>query len=139
MPMNRGAPGIRAGASSFGKPRVAWAEHGARLRRKANPRIAHPKCLSHPIQSFQRIVNISSDLEFVVFRDSLGEWRWRLMNQSRNAVLAFGATSFKTCEECVNAVYLVMGAHSASIRDGCSPEGAGVRFKSEGGTRPRVR
>jgi uncharacterized protein YegP (UPF0339 family) len=71
-------------------------------------------------------VNTSSDLEFVVFRDSLGEWRWRLMDKSRNGVLAFGAASFKTCEECVNAIYVVMGTHSASIRDACVPEGAGV-------------
>jgi uncharacterized protein YegP (UPF0339 family) len=70
-------------------------------------------------------VNISYDLEFVVFRDSLGEWRWRLMNKSANAVLAFGATSFKTCEECVNAIYVVMGTHSASIRDGATSDGAG--------------
>ena len=61
------------------------------------------------------------------------------MNQSRNAVLAFGATSFKTCEECVNAVYLVMGAHSATIRNGCSPESGSMPFKSEGTVRSRSR
>jgi uncharacterized protein YegP (UPF0339 family) len=70
-------------------------------------------------------VNISCDLEFVVFRDSLGEWRWRLMDKIANSVLAFGATSFKTCEECVNAIYVVMGTHSASIRDAGAPEGSG--------------
>jgi uncharacterized protein YegP (UPF0339 family) len=57
-------------------------------------------------------VNTSSDLEFVIFRDSLGEWRWRLM-RNRDVVLAFGAAAFKSCEECVNGIYEVMGARRA--------------------------
>ena len=90
------------------------------------------------IQPFQRPVNISCDLEFVVFRDSLGEWRWRLMNKNHNAVLAFGATSFKTCEECVNAIYIVMGAHSASIRDACTAESAAPSPSSNAGSTRRT-
>lgn len=51
-------------------------------------------------------------MHFVIYRDSIGQWRWRL-KAANNRVVADSAESYWNKADCISGITLVKAAYTA--------------------------
>ena len=56
-------------------------------------------------------------MAFHYYKDSLGEWRWRLL-AANNKSIAVSGEGYKNKQDCLDAIELVRKSYTATVSEG---------------------